>query len=151
MSTLLLRCWLVCWWYRLTGLNILDPIIALIVSLFILKVAYDVLRKSFGGLIDVSLSEAEENVVRLSIANCDSELTSYHTLRTRKSGNQRYIDLHLVISKNTSVEDTNQLCDCLEQNISQRLHYTNVTIHVEPGYEGYDQCHVNCSSRQIRD
>ena len=38
---------------RFTGLNILDPIIALLVALFILKVAYDVLRRSFGGLVDV--------------------------------------------------------------------------------------------------
>ncbi|MBA7645418.1 Magnetosome protein MamB [subsurface metagenome] len=52
---------------RFTGLNILDPIIALLVALFILKVAYDVLRRSFGGLIDVRLSEAEESVIRLSI------------------------------------------------------------------------------------
>ena len=45
---------------RLTGLNILDPIIAMGVALLILKSAYDVLRKSFGGLIDVKLPEAEE-------------------------------------------------------------------------------------------
>ncbi len=43
---------------RFTRLNILDPIIALLVSLFILKVAYDVLRRSFGGLIDVKLPVA---------------------------------------------------------------------------------------------
>jgi len=44
---------------RITGLNVLDPIIALLVVLFILRTAYDVLKRSFGGLVDVKLPEEE--------------------------------------------------------------------------------------------
>ncbi len=71
---------------RFTDLNILDPIIALVVSLFILKVAYDVLKRSFGGLIDVSLSEAEENMIRSAIMERNGELVGFHRLRIRKAG-----------------------------------------------------------------
>jgi len=127
---------------RFTGLNILDSIIALLVALFILKVAYDVLRRSFGGLIDIRLSEAEENIIRLSIMEHVGELVSFHELRTRKAGSQRYIDLHLVMPKKASVEEAHHLCDHLEQDIGDKLRYANVTIHVEPCSEECDQCPI---------
>ena len=123
---------------RFTGLNIFDPIIALLVALFILKVAYDVLRRSFGGLIDVKLSEAEENIIRSSIMEYSGEVVSFHALRTRKAGSQRYVDLHLVMPKNASVEEAHRLCDELERDIKKRLPHTSVLIHVEPCSEECD-------------
>ena len=123
---------------RFTGLQIFDPIIALLVALFILKVAYDVLRGSFGGLIDVKLSEAEESIIRSSIMKYSGEVVGFHELRTRKAGNQRYIDLHLVVPKNASVEEAHRLCDELERDIKKRLPHTSVLIHVEPGSEECD-------------
>ena len=117
---------------RLTGLNIIDPIIALAVALLILKTAYDVMKKSFGGLIDVKLPEAEENSIKKCIAIHNSEVVSYHKLRTRKVGNQRHVDLHLIIPKSASVGKAHRICDCLEQEIASSLEHTDVTIHVEP-------------------
>ena len=125
---------------RLTGLNILDSIIALAVALFILKTAYDVIRKSFEGLVDVKLPEVEENIIRQCIATHESEIVSFHKLRTRKVGNQRHVDLHLVMPESASVGEAHRLCDCLEQEIEAGLKRTNVTIHVEPCDEQCDRC-----------
>ena len=132
---------------RFTGLSIIDPIIALLVSLIILKAAYDVLRKSFGGLIDVKLPEAEENVIRSAIMEHTGELVDFHELRTRKAGNQRYIDLHLVMPKDISVEEAHQLCDHLEQDIESKLRHASVTIHVEPCSEECEECPVSPDMR----
>jgi len=131
---------------RFTGLSIIDPIIALLVALFILKVAYDVLRKSFGGLIDVSLPEAEETVIRVAIKEHVGELVDFHALRTRKAGRQRYIDLHLVMPKDISVADAHRMCDHLEQDIKSKLKYASLTIHVEPCTEECDRCPVASDS-----
>jgi len=125
---------------RFTGLQIFDPIIALLVALFILKVAYDVLIKSFGRLIDVKLSEDEESIIRSSIMECAGEVVGYHELRTRKAGNQRYIDLHLVMPKDASVEEAHRLCDELERDMKTKLSHTTVLIHVEPCNEESSQC-----------
>jgi len=125
---------------RITGLNIIDAIIALAVALIILKTAYDVMRKSFGGLVDVKLPEAEENAIRQCITAHNREMVSFHKLRTRKVGNQRHVDLHLVMPQSASVEEAHQLCNCLEQEIETSLKRTNVTIHVEPCDEKCDQC-----------
>ena len=133
---------------RLTGLNILDPIIALLVALFILKVGYDTLRKSFGGLVDVRLPETEEAEIKSCIIEHYSEIVSFHKLRTRKAGSQRYIDLHLVMPKNASVDEAHRMCDHLEQDIENRLRHTSVTIHVEPCRIECDQCQISCSLRQ---
>jgi len=127
---------------RFSGLNILDPIIALLVALFILKVAYDVLRRSFGGLIDVKLPEAEENAIRSAIMEHIGELVDYHALRTRRAGRQRYIDLHLVMPKNVSLEEAHRMCNHLERDIKGKLKYASLTIHVEPCSEKCEKCPV---------
>jgi cation diffusion facilitator family transporter len=117
---------------RLTGLGILDPIMALAVALIIIRSAYKVMRKSFGGLIDVRLPEAEENIIKSTIMNYGDQIVDFHNLRTRKSGSQRFIDLHLVMPKNASVEEAHSVCDRIEQDIEARLPHSVVTIHVEP-------------------
>ena len=134
---------------RFTGLNILDPIIALVVALFILKAGYDVMRKSFGGLVDVKLPEAEESIIRSCIMEHSGEMVAFHELRTRKAGSQRYIDLHLVMPKNASVAEAHRMCDHLEQDIETQLqHNTSVIIHVEPCSIECEQCSVSCSLRK---
>jgi len=133
---------------RFTGLSILDPIIALVVTLFILKVAYNLTRKSFGRLIDVRLAQAEEDQIMSCIMEHCDQLVGFHELRTRKAGSQHYIDLHLVMPKNTSVEEAHSVCDHLEQDIKTRLQHTSVIIHVEPCSIECDQCSVYCTLRK---
>lgn len=137
---------------KVTGLNILDPIVALLVVLLILKVGYDALKRSFGGLIDVRLPVAEENEIKSCIIEHYSELVSFHKLRTRKAGSQRFIDLHLIMPKNASVEEAHLMCDHLEQDLENRLQNTSVTIHVEPCRTECDKCLVSsCSLRNRND
>jgi len=133
---------------RFSGLAIIDPIIALLVSLVIFKSAYEVLRKSFGGLIDVKLPEAEENIIRSSIREHIGELVDFHALRTRKAGRQRYVDLHLVMPKDVSIEKAHQMCDHLEQDIKSKLQHASVVIHVEPCEEKCEQCPIPPDLRQ---
>jgi len=135
---------------RLTKLNILDPIIAMAVALLILKSSYDVLRKSFGGLVDVKLPDGEESVIKSCILEHGGKVVAFHELRTRKAGSQRYIDLHLVMPRNASVEEAHRMCDHLERDIETRLPRTSVTIHVEPCTIECEQCSVSCILRKNR-
>jgi cation diffusion facilitator family transporter len=133
---------------RFTGLAIIDPIIALLVSLVIFRSAYEVLRKSFGGLIDVKLPEAEENIIKLSITEHIGELVEFHALRTRKAGRQRYIDLHLVMPRDISIEEAHQMCDHLEQDMQSKLQHASVMIHVEPCNEECARCPISSDLRK---
>ncbi len=130
---------------RFTGLNILDPILALAVAGLILKTGYDVLRKSFGELIDVKLPEAEEGIIRACIMKYNYRMVAFHDLRTRKAGSHRYIDLHLVMPKNESVAGAHGVCDRLEKDIRNKLPRAHITIHVEPCTTECHQCSVSCA------
>ena len=135
---------------RFTGLNILDPIIAMGVAALILKTGYDVLRNSFSGLIDTKLPETEESVIRACIVKYSYQMVAFRDLRTRKAGSYRYIDLRLVMPKNESVEEAHRVCDHMERDIKRRLPRSHITIHVEPCATECDQCSVSCTLRNSR-
>lgn len=136
---------------RLWGvnLNILDPIVAILVSLLIIRTAYNITRKSFGGLVDVKLPENEEKNIRQAITeHFGEEVVSFHKLRTRKAGSQRYIDLHLVMPRHISIEEAHRMCDHLEKDMKNRLLRTDITIHVEPCDGNCEVCRLTCEKRQ---
>lgn len=134
---------------RFTGFDIIDDILAGLVALYILKVAFEVLRNSFGGLVDVKLPEDEESAIQAAITeHYGGEVVSFHKLRTRKAGSQRYIDLHLVMPRHISIEKAHDMCDHLEKDIKHRLVRTDVTIHVEPCDDNCNACDLTCEERK---
>jgi cation diffusion facilitator family transporter len=132
---------------RQTGLNMLDPIVALVVAGLIARTAYLTMKKSFGGLIDTRLPKAEEDEIRSCLLEQGYQLVDFHDLRTRKAGARRYVELHLTMPKNVTVEEAHQVCDRLEESIKARLANTSVTIHVEPCSGECEQCSASCTLR----
>ena len=120
---------------RLTGFHLLDPLIAIGVAGLIVKAAWDVTRRSWAGLLDERLPADEESIIAVAIMEHGREMVGFHELRTRKSGNMRYIDLHLVLDKRATLEQAHNLCDNLEVDISTRLPNAVVNIHCEPPEE----------------
>lgn len=130
---------------RVTGLTMLDPIIAIVVAMVIVRAAWNITRKSVGGLLDVRLPEDEEAIIRASITEHLGEVVGFHKLRTRKSGSQRYIDVHLVLPKSATLEEAHRLCDHLEGDIRHKLANGLVTIHCEPCELDHDDaCPPDC-------
>ncbi len=123
---------------RITGLTVLDPILALAVSLLILRAAYRVGRMAFEGLVDVRLPKEDEDALMTLLKEHSTQFVGVHRVRTRHSGSQHYIDLHMVMPKGTTVEQAHSLCDHLEADIGKKLTNASVTIHVEP-------CDTTCS------
>jgi len=117
---------------RITGLTIFDPIIALAVSLLILRAAYQVGITAFQGLVDVRLPKEDEDALMVLLKEHTGQFVGVHRVRTRHSGRQHYIDLHMVMPKGTTVEQAHSMCDHLEADIGKKLANASVTIHVEP-------------------
>jgi len=115
----------------LTGYHILDPIVAILVSMLILKESYSLLMKAYKPLLDESLDIEEINKIRTIIDSYCKENIKYHDLRTRKAGNFNYVDFHLNLDENLTVKEAHDLCDRIEANIKQYLVNCEVTIHVE--------------------
>jgi cation diffusion facilitator family transporter len=112
--------------------QILDPIIAVIVALNIVKTGVDLMRRSADGLMDVALPLEEIAAIEAVLhAELPADAT-FHALRTRKAGPCRFIDLHLLLPGQTTVKTSHQLCDRIETALARSLRKTSVTIHVEP-------------------
>jgi cation diffusion facilitator family transporter len=132
----------------LTGLSILDAIVALFIALLIARTAYLTMKRPLGDLMDTRLPEAEERIITSCIMEHSSMVVGFHALRTRKSGSHRYIDLHLVMPKDASVDEAHDACDHLEHDIGTRLENACVTIHIEPCTVECDSCHTSCTIRK---
>jgi cation diffusion facilitator family transporter len=125
---------------QFTEIKILDPIVALLVAALIFRTAFLAMKRSFGGLIDTRLPRAEERKLIAVLGRHSAQMVSFHKIRTRKAGSQRYIDFHLVLPKDVSVEKAHKLCDELEQEIEAELPAASVTIHTEPCDGNCEQC-----------
>ena len=120
-----------------TGNPIFDPVLAIIVALMILKASYDLTKRSISGIMDVKLSDDEEELIKSIIAEHYSEYAEFHNLRSRMSGAERFVDLHLVVPKNQPVIEAHDFCDHLEKDIKEKIPNLSILIHVEP-------CEADC-------
>jgi cation diffusion facilitator family transporter len=116
----------------LTGRNLFDPVVALLLAVYLLWTAFRVFQSALVQIMDVSLPERELDVIEDCILRFQSQFAGYHDLRTRRSGRERYIDLHLVVDPRKSVGEVHNLCDRIEAEVGRRLPGAMVTIHVEP-------------------
>jgi divalent metal cation (Fe/Co/Zn/Cd) transporter len=87
-------------------------------------------------LTEVSLIE--------EILNGETRIHSWHNLRTRKSGNTRHIDLHIVFRNDATLLEAHQVADELEKRIERELAPAHVVIHVDP----YDPSKEQSGNRQ---
>lgn len=133
---------------RLSGWSVIDPIIAIAVALYILRIGYKTIHKPFSKLIDTRASQEEENIIRKSIMRHNEEVVGYHKLRTRQAGDTCYIDLHLVMRKNIPLEASHAICHKIEGEVKNSLPRSSVLIHAEPCNEECDQCPVTCAERK---
>lgn len=126
----------------ITGLQWLDPVVAIAVALLITYESFQLLKKAFSPLLDAALPEEEMNLIRESIEKHLKGKMSFHQLRARRSGHYIHIDLHLEVPSQTSVLISHQLCDDIESEI--RLHFEDaeVNIHIEP-YTDISQIPLN--------
>ena len=116
----------------LTGLPWLDPLTALLVALLIIKSGWDILLQSVGGLVDASLPVQEEASIGQILSTFRGSFVNYHDLRTRQSGPERHIDLHVVVPNEMTVEAAHRLCDEIEEALEQNINGAIIQIHVEP-------------------
>lgn len=122
--------------------RIADPIAALIVALFIFKVAYEMIRDGLGELLEQALPAQTEQEIR-EIITSSPEIKEPHNLRTRRIGSVIAIDVHIRVNPEMTVCHSHQLTIDIEHKLKQRFgDNTLVNIHVEP-IKGDSSCSDN--------
>ena len=112
--------------------RILDPLAAIVVSAFIIKVAADLLKPCVDELLERSLpAETEKRI--LDIIASFPEVSSPHHLRTRRIGNHIAIEVHLRMDGKTSLEDAHTVATNVERHLKAEFGPdTHIGIHMEP-------------------
>ncbi len=113
----------------ITGIKWLDPVVAIMVALFIIRESYELLRRAFWPLLDSAWDPDEVNDLEKKLNDMG---VNYHELRTRKAGNYRFIDIHVEIPEDESVGEAHKYCDEIEEELMASFENLNVTIHIEP-------------------
>jgi len=116
----------------LTGWHWLDPVIALIVAVQIVYTGYKLVRGAINGLMDVALPDEEVTKVKAILDNHLADGITYHALRTRQAGAQRFVSVHIQVPGNWSVQKGHELLEEIELEMNDALAPINVTTHLEP-------------------
>ena len=112
--------------------TVFDPVASVIVGIFIVKVAFDLLRRGIGDLMEQSLPEVVEDEMQ-RLASQVPGVVDPHSLRTRRIGNHYAIELHIRVNGDISLREAHDKATCVEKLLKK--HYgeeTHVVVHVEP-------------------
>jgi len=131
---------------QLTHITLLDPVVAILVALLIIKEAMGMVLRSFRPLLDYKLEDAEEMTIKAILDGYSGEIIDYHAVRTRKSGSSKFIDFHMTVKGSATVEWAHDLSERIETSLEKELQRTNVTIHIEPETHRETQQAADCIS-----
>ena len=114
------------------GWAVLDPVVALVVSVFIVKTALGLLSTSSGELLEKSLpKEVEKEIV--DIVESEPEVSEVHHLCTRRIGNNIAIEMHIRMPGEISLKDSHTRASNIERKLRQHFgEHTHINLHVEP-------------------
>jgi cation diffusion facilitator family transporter len=112
------------------GYNRADVIVGLIIAVFIAKIGYEILKNASDVLVDtVCLDTSAIEFIVNSIEGAKG----CHNIRTRGSMNSIYLDLHILVDKNMSIEDSHRIADNIEEKIKKEFpSVIDIVVHIEP-------------------
>ncbi len=114
------------------GYPILDPILALVVALLIIKVGLDIYMESVSGLVD----EAADKEMIENIKDCVlsiEEIKEFEDLKTRKFGSKVYIDIDIKVDGQMTVEEGHEIAKKLHDKVEEKYSdVKHIMVHVEP-------------------
>jgi len=116
----------------LTGWVWLDPLIAILMAVQILRTAYGLLHDSIAGLMDTALPPDQQRALQSVLDRYTMMGMRFHRIRTRRSAASSFIDLHVLVPGAWSVHDGHHVMEQIESDIRQAVTDATVHTHIEP-------------------
>jgi len=113
----------------ITGIQILDPIVAILVAGMIIRESYFLLLKAYRPLLDSALDMQEIELITSQLSQLN---VAFHDLKTRRSGNYKFVEFHMELPPNITLLESHIQCDLIEDALKEQISFLTVTIHVEP-------------------
>jgi cation diffusion facilitator family transporter len=128
----------------------LDSALSILVALYILHEAFQLIKRSLFDMLDHQLPEDIRLKIEAMIASHAGPKTDYHNLRTRRAGSMKIMDFHLELCKHMTVEEAHHIGDSLENKIEEEIPNSNVIIHFDPCANCDCPGRDNCEKEQTR-
>ena len=117
----------------LTGWWRLDPIVAILVAVNILWSGWKLIKRSIQGLIDTAIPrEMHDKIVTVLERYVETDKIQYHALRTRQSGSQHFITVHILVPGTWTVQRGHDLLERIEDDMQRQIKSVSVLTHLEP-------------------
>ncbi len=116
----------------LSGMLLLDPVIAGLTGLYVLWSGMHMISGSVGGLMDAAPEPAVMARIREIVAEAAAGAIEAHDLRTRAAGRLTFLQFDLVVPGTMTVAASHEICDRIEEKLRAEMQHLVVTIHVEP-------------------
>lgn len=116
---------------KMTGIVALDPIIALVVAIIILKAGYTISKETLNNLLDGSLPQEDIQKIEAILRN-NSVIKGFKDIKGRKSGQYKDIELTLLFNPDMKIYCAHKICDEIENEIKHTLGNVSIVIHSEP-------------------
>jgi len=110
----------------------LDPVIALVVALNVVRIGVGLMRRSALGLLDTAIPEQDRAAVLRVLDAYAAEGAQYHALRTRQAGMRRFVSVHVLVPGAWSVQRGHELLERIEDEIRAAVPDSTVFTHLEP-------------------
>lgn len=115
-----------------TGIQWLDPVLAVGVAASVLWSGVRLVKDSVGGLMDAAPAGVIVERIRLLVGQHADGAIEAHDLRTRHAGRLTYLEFHLVVPGDMRVAEAHAICDRIEAALKAEVEGLVITIHVEP-------------------
>ena len=116
------------------GYTFLDPLVAIIIALVIIKVAFDISKQSIAQLIDEAASEEDIQVIIDRINSIDG-IYEIKNLKTRKHSNRLYVDVDISVDATLTVEEGHKIALYVNNLIEEDSRIKHCMVHVNPYYK----------------
>lgn len=118
---------------HLTNWQMADPLISIAIAIYILMSAINVGRESVDVLMDRRLPiDVDEQIAEIVARYSEQGVLGFHDLRTRRSGSQKFIDLHLEVERDMRLEEAHDVTVRVLRAIEAEIPRSRVQIHTDP-------------------
>jgi cation diffusion facilitator family transporter len=115
----------------ITGWQVLDPVIAILVALNIVWTGVGIIRKSISGLMDSALSKEYLDIIQRVMDSQKENEVKFHALRTRQSGSLKIISMHVLVPGGWTVERGHQFVTQIEDELNNAIEDSVIFTHLE--------------------
>lgn len=118
--------------YKLSGLTFFDSMVGVLISIWIIKEVFELLKNSLFEILDRSIPVEELEKIKRIVYESDGNIKNIHNLKARKAGHVIFIEFHLELPKDLSFIEAHDITEKVENKVKSVYPLSEIIVHAEP-------------------